>query len=197
MSARRLVLFDFDGTITSRDTLFGFIQFTHGTAAFLARFTLLSPVMVLFKLGILGNQRTKEIVLSHFFSGTPLPDFTRRSTEFLAKVRDVIRPAALESIRQYQQENARLIVVSASPENWVKPWCDSLNIECVATRLEVVDSKITGRISGLNCHGEEKVRRIKEVLNLSDYKEIHVYGDTPSDRPMMGLATKSFYKPFR
>lgn len=196
MTSRRLALFDFDGTITSRDTLFGFIQFTHGTAAFVSRFALLSPVLVLFKLGALGNQRAKEIVLSHFFSGTTLTDFNRRALEFLAKTNEIIRPAALEIIREYQQQGARVIVVSASPENWVKPWCDSMNIECIATRLEVVDSKITGRISGLNCHGKEKVRRIKEVVNLSDYKEIYAYGDTSGDKPMLSLATKSFYRAF-
>ena len=44
---------------------------------------------------------------------------------------------------------------------------------------------------------EEKVIRIQEEYNLSDYQEIYVYGDSPGDKPMLGLATKSFYKPFR
>jgi HAD superfamily hydrolase (TIGR01490 family) len=197
MSAHRLALFDFDGTVTSRDTLFEFIRFTHGKAGFTSGLMILSPVLVLFKLKILGNQRTKDIVLSHFYSGTPVVTFNQRATEFLDRVREVIRPAALEIIREYQQQKARVIVVSASPENWVKPWCDLVGIECIATRLEAVDSKITGKIAGLNCHGEEKVRRIRELVNLSDYDEVYVYGDTPSDRPMMSLATRSFYKPFR
>jgi phosphoserine phosphatase len=56
---------------------------------------------------------------------------------------------------------------------------------------------ITGRIEGKNCHGEQKVIRIQEEYNLSDYQEIYAYGDSSGDKPMLGLATNSFYKPFR
>ena len=54
-----------------------------------------------------------------------------------------------------------------------------------------------GRCDGDNCHGQEKVRRIKEAYPLDQYREIYAYGDTGGDRPMLGLATHSFYKPFR
>lgn len=197
MPANRLALFDFDGTITSRDTLFEFIRFTHGDIAFFLRFTLLMPVLVLMKLGLITNQRAKEIVLAHFFGGQPQDLFNQKCFEFTKTVGVMIRPGAMKSIRELKEQKARIIVVSASPENWVKPWCDSMGIECIATKLETSGQLITGRISGLNCHGEEKVRRIREVLTLADYNEILAFGDTPSDRPMMSVATESFYKPFR
>jgi phosphoserine phosphatase len=50
---------------------------------------------------------------------------------------------------------------------------------------------------GKNCHGEEKVRRILEQHNMSDYEVVYAYGDTAGDLPMMKLAGNSFYKPFR
>jgi phosphoserine phosphatase len=56
---------------------------------------------------------------------------------------------------------------------------------------------ITGKIKGKNNHGEQKAMNIRELWNLNEYEEIYAYGDSPGDRPMMDLATKSFYKPFR
>ena len=74
----------------------------------------------------------------------------------------------------------------------------------LATRLETTPDKdgskpdrLTGRIFQVNCHGKEKVRRIKEAYSLEEYQEIYTYGDSSGDRPMLKLGTASFYKPFR
>ena len=52
-------------------------------------------------------------------------------------------------------------------------------------------NKKTGKFTGLNCHGEEKVRRLNKV-----YKDIKVnesYSDSRSDIPILKLAKKAFY----
>ena len=90
-----------------------------------------------------------------------------------------------------------MAVVSASAENWVKPWCDKYGLICLATKLEVKDGIITGKLNGRNCYGDEKVCRIKERLDLSDYHEIIAYGDSSGDKEMLELAHHPFYKPFR
>jgi len=41
------------------------------------------------------------------------------------------------------------------------------------------------------------VRRILAAYDLSQYDEVYAYGDTKGDKPMLGLATIAFYKPFR
>jgi phosphoserine phosphatase len=63
--------------------------------------------------------------------------------------------------------------------------------------MEVADGKITGMFEGMNCHGEEKVLRIKKHLDPQEYTLIYTYGDTKGDRPMLALGTHSHYKPFR
>jgi phosphoserine phosphatase len=70
-------------------------------------------------------------------------------------------------------------------------------VKLIASRMEVKDEMITGKIDGRNCHGEEKKRRIQEAFDLSAYQEIYCYGDTKGDKPMLSLATSAFYKPFR
>lgn len=193
-----LALFDFDGTITTRDTLFEFIRYCKGGSRFFAGFAFLSPVLVLFKAGVISNSRAKQIVLSHFFKGVSIEKFNNDCLAFAnERVPSLIRPKALEEIRQHKANGHKVIIVSASPENWVKPWAESLQVECIATRMEVADGKITGMFEGMNCHGEEKVLRIKKYLDPREYTLIYTYGDTQGDRPMLALGTHSHYKPFR
>jgi HAD superfamily phosphoserine phosphatase-like hydrolase len=87
--------------------------------------------------------------------------------------------------------------VSASAENWVKPWCDKYGIRCLSTKLEVNGGIITGKIRGRNCYGDEKACRIKETFDLSKFDLIIAYGDSSGDKEMLALAHERNYKPFR
>jgi len=198
MSANKLAIFDFDGTITTRDTLLEFIRFYCGNIRFLTGFFLTSPVIILSKLKIIPNWRAKEIVLTWFFKNEDIERFNAKGRTFaLEYVPALIRPKATEEIARYQQSGYRIIVVSASAENWVKPWCDHIGVECIATKLELNQHRLTGKIAGKNCYGPEKVTRIMEQLDPKDYGHIVVYGDSAGDREMLLLGTEKFYKPFR
>lgn len=195
---KKLVLFDFDGTITTKDTFLEFIRYYHGSRGLYTGFLIHSPWLVLMKLKMFPNWKAKERILQHFFAGEPVERFAQKSQEFCEKVvPQLVRPGAIETIKAYLEENAAVVVVSASAENWVEPWCRSLNLNCLATRLETNGSTLTGKISGVNCYGPEKEKRIRSCYNLSDYDEIIAYGDTSGDLEMLALAQKKFYKPFR
>jgi phosphatidylglycerophosphatase C len=194
---KRLVLFDFDGTITTKDTFIEFIKFYHGPTRFVTGFVLLSPVLVAYKLKLLANWKAKEKVLTWFFKNEPLDTFTAKCDEFTVSVLpNLIRPKALEAIHKMEKDYD-IVVVSASAENWVSPWCRANNLHIIGTTLEVVDGKLTGKIKGKNCFGVEKVNRIKEKYDLVSYTEILAYGDSSGDKEMFELAHKHFYKPFR
>lgn len=194
---KRLVLFDFDGTITTKDTFIEFIKFYHGTAKFALGFVLLSPVLVAYKLKLLANWKAKEKVLTWFFKDEPVDVFNSKCEEFTKReLPKLIRPKALKAIHEMQQDY-EIVVVSASAENWVAPWCKANNLNIIGTTLEVVDQKLTGKIKGKNCFGIEKVNRIKEKYDLVSYTEVLAYGDSSGDKEMFELAHKHFFKPFR
>lgn len=195
---KKLVLFDFDGTITTKDTLLEFIKFYHGSTRWFFGFAINSPWLVLMKLKLIPNWRAKEKILEWFFAGETLQRFNEVSAMFCRDVvPGLIRPDALKTIRQYQSEGATVVVVSASAENWVDPWCKAYELPCLATRLTVKDNRLTGRISGKNCYGPEKEARIRAAYTLDDYDEIIAYGDSSGDREMLALAAQQFYMPFR
>jgi phosphatidylglycerophosphatase C len=202
---RKIAFFDFDGTITTKDTLLEFIKHSKGATRFYLGFILNSPWLIAYKIKLISNQRGKERILSWFFNRTPLDRFEQQCENFGRDILPaLIRPKALIEIEKLKTAGASVVIVSASPENWIRGWTTTIDAALLATRLETTPDKdgskphrLTGKIFHLNCHGEEKVRRIKEAYPLEDYHEIYAYGDSGGDRPMLKLGTVSFFKPFR
>jgi phosphatidylglycerophosphatase C len=201
---QRIAFFDFDGTITTKDTLLEFIRFSKGTFRFCLGFALTSPWILAYKLKLIPNQQAKEKVLRFFFRHCPLSRFQEECNRFSGTALPaLIRPKALREITRLQAAGATIVIVSASPGNWIRGWADHMNAALIATRLATTPAtpsapqRLTGNIEGNNCYGEEKVRRIQQEYDLSVYTEIYTYGDTSGDRPMLKLGTISFFKPFR
>ncbi|SDH08605.1 HAD family hydrolase [Chitinophaga filiformis] len=192
-----IAFFDFDGTITRRDTLFEIIRFQKGEGALYAGLALLSPALVMMKLGLISKQKGKDLVLQYFFRNTPIDEFRDKCAAFCRdKLPGLIRENALKEINQHLAKGHRVVVVTASAQEWVKPWCDNVGIECIGTQLEIRNDRVTGRIHGVNCNGEEKVRRIRQQYDLPVFGDIYAYGDTNGDRPMLQLATFGFFRKF-
>jgi phosphatidylglycerophosphatase C len=193
-----IAFFDFDGTITTKDTLLEFIKYCKGSFPFYSGFMLNSPWLVAYKLKIISNQKAKEKVLGYFFKGTAAETFDEQCRQFAMEIiPSLIRPGALEEIKKLQNEGATVVIVSASPVNWVMRWAEKHSLLTIATILETQGGKLTGKIVGRNCHGEEKVSRITKQYTLSDYETVYAYGDSSGDKPMLNLAKHKHYKPFR
>lgn len=193
-----IAFFDFDGTITTKDTLLEILKFRKGRWGFYIGFALQAPWLVAYKLGLISNQTAKEKVLAYFFKNMPVQAFQNLCDDFAAQqLPQLIRPKALAEIEKLKALNATIVIVSASAENWIAYWCRQHQLELMGTRLQVHNNCITGNIEGANCYGEEKVRRIKERYNLQHYQHIYCYGDTKGDKAMLALATLSYYTPFR
>ena len=195
---KEIAFFDFDGTITTKDTLLEFIKFSKGLFRFYLGFLLHMHYLIAFKLKLIPNQKAKEKILGFFFRNTPAENFRKDCIRFSNEVLPgLIRPQALTEIRRLQENNTTVVIVSASPEDWIRVWTQKMNLELIASRLEVRDGMITGNILGKNCHGEEKVCRITTQYDLKDYHVVAAYGDSGGDKPMLRLADRAHYKPFR
>jgi phosphatidylglycerophosphatase C len=193
-----LALFDFDGTITSRDTLLEFILHSKGRLAFVAGFFLISPLILAMKLRLLPNWKVKQWVLKIFFYRNSVESFDQACQEFSrTRLPNLLRSKALAEIVAHKKKGHRVVVVTASAENWIRKWAEENEVELLATQLETENGRLTGNICGRNCNGPEKVERIRKHITLTDYSSIYAYGDSRGDREMLELGTHSYYKPFR
>ena len=192
-----LALFDFDGTITKKDSLLELIKFIHGWRILFWGLLKLSPYIICYKIGLLQAKIAKEKLLAYFFKGMPVSDFQKKCDQFSTQlIPQMVKKEALLEITRLKREGFDIYIVTASIENWVKPWSSSCHIACIATQIEVKNGIITGKITGENCNGEEKVKRIKAQINLTDYTTIRTYGNSKGDSQMLQIGTNSFYRKF-
>ena len=194
----KLALFDFDGTISNDDSFRGFIIYYCGYGKFILGSLLLSPIYLLYNLGIIKNNFMKESAITFYFRNENIADLWNKGKQYGNNIIDrMIRDKAKEKIKWHQSKGDKIIVVSASANIWLESWCKKNNIELIATELETIDGRVTGKLINGNCFGNEKVVRVKKLVNINDYEEIYAYGDSRGDRELLDFADKSFYKPFR
>lgn len=192
-----IAFFDFDGTITTKDSLIGFIRFCVGDVKFLAGLALLSPMLLQYVFKRIPNYQAKEKMLSYFFKGMEKYAFQSMAHQYATKqIEPILRPEALNAIRWHQLQGNKVVIVSASLECWIKPWCEQHSLELLATQLEFTEGIATGKLLTPNCYGEEKAIRIKANYNLNLFEKIYAYGDTRGDKEMLDLAHKKYYRSF-
>ncbi len=201
--AQRLILFDFDGTLTTKDTMIEFIKFVKGSGKLYLGYLLLSPTLFGLKAGLVRNDLAKMRLLKHHFGGMEKASLEAHAQAFAEKVvPGLLRSKGMETLENYRQAGDRVIMVSASLDLWLTPWTESIGLELLSTKAEWRDGRFTGKLATPNCHGPEKVRRIKDHLaseqrSLKDYAEVIAYGDSSGDKEMLELATQAHFKPFR
>ena len=192
-----IAIFDFDGTIISRDSLPDFLIQTCGWKDFLLRL----PWIILLKgaalTGILSTHRAKELVISSFLRGLKTEDFQRACLKYASRIPTLVYPAALEEIRKHQKEGNKIAIISASIPDWIRPWAKTVGISLVeGTELEIKKDIITGRFSTPNCKGKEKVHRLQMLFPEVINETLYVYGDSSGDKELLALANIPHYKPF-
>ncbi|AXK49651.1 HAD-IB family hydrolase [Aliarcobacter trophiarum LMG 25534] len=193
-----LALFDFDGTITTDDSLLKFIRFVVGDVRFIIGLIVLSPILVAYKLKLIPNYKAKQKMLSWFFKGCSQKEFKKVANDYSLKhIDEILRQKAMEKLSWHKKQNHKIVIVSASIECWLYPWCEKNGFELLATKLEIKDDRVTGKLLSKNCYGQEKVNRIKELYDLENFDYIYAYGDSSGDKQMLELAHEKFYKPFR
>jgi len=191
MICKRLYFFDFDGTIIEGDSLIKFSYFSLGIFQFFKYWG-----YVIFQIPFYSRSDLKQMFYSNF-NEFNLEYFNNLCLDFYnQKLRKLIKKS-FSDFTKIIHEDSKVVIVSASISNYLKPWCDEMGFDLISTELEVIDGKLTGRFSTPNCNGKEKVRRIKEKYNLSEYNEIHVFGNSKGDLPMLELATHKYYKFFK
>tara|TARA_B100001778_G_C18598390_1_gene635908 strand:+ start:2568 stop:3149 length:582 start_codon:yes stop_codon:yes gene_type:complete len=192
----KIAFFDFDGTITYKDSTINFIRFIKGNTKFFIGIFILSPFLLLYKLNIISNNAIKNIIIKYYFKDMSIEYFRQMAEKFSLKYIDgIVRDKAIKRIKWHKEQGHTVVIVSASIDLWLKPWCYRNNINLISTKLETKNSKISG-ICDKNCFGSEKVNRINREYNLSNYDYIYAYGNSKGDYEMLEIADEKYYKPF-
>jgi len=187
-----LALFDFDGTLSEKDSLDEFLKYSVGRKKYLLNMFKFMPYFIFWQTKLMNNGVAKEHLFRIFFKGTDEKHFRKIAESFsLTKLDTMMRKDRMTILKKHQKNGDRVVIVSASMKCWLKPWCDKNKLELLSTQLEFKDEKFTGRFLTKNCHGAEKESRIRELLHVEEYESVYAYGDSSGDTEMLAMADKA------
>ncbi len=182
--------FDFDGTLTKRDSLLPFLTAVRGPTAVGIGMSRLAPRLALMAAGRADRDDTKERLVQLLLTGFPADELDMAGARYADRLATRLRPDIVERLDWHRDAGHELVLISASPAVYLEPLGAQLGFAAVlATRLAVgPDGTLTGRLDGGNCRGPEKVTRLRAWLGSREPNEIWAYGDSAGDADLLAFA---------
>lgn len=193
---KKLYFFDFDGTLTYKDTMFMFLKF-YNSSKFTSQFIKHIPLFILLKLKLSDAEIVKKSFIASILKGERQEKIEQKAQEFFEEnYPKIFRKNALDFIQNIDSEKTESFIVSASLDIWVKPFANKFNMTLLATQAEFKNGIYTGNFIGKNCNGQEKVNRIVKAIEGKKYDKTIAFGDTEGDNPMLSWANQSHFEFF-
>lgn len=193
-----IVAFDFDGTLTIRDSFTEFLRWRAGPGAWALGLVKLAPALAAYAKDR-DRGRIKAASVKEFLLGVSRQTLEAEAAAFAEEIWPrFMRPDALDVWNDWGQRGAHRVIVTASPTTTVAPFARKLGAEALLGTEFVFDAndRITGDFAGPNCRGEEKVRRLKAAYG-ENVTLTAAYGDTSGDTEMLAMAQQPGFRIFR
>lgn len=193
--ARDLALFDFDGTITTRETFPDFIRHAIPPRRRTLGVALFAPLVVGYRLKLVPVHALRTALVRYAFRGVPMAAVEAAGASLAADLLPtLVRPEMQARIDWHRGRGDTVCLVSGGFDVYLAPWCRAQGLDWICSSLEARDGVLTGRYAGAQCVAEEKARRVCERYDLAGYRAIHAYGDTHEDHALLALADHATWR---
>lgn len=190
-----LALFDFDGTITTREMLPAFVYSAVPPRRLRVGKLLLAPWVAGYKFGWVSGVSIRKKIAYAGFRGMREADYLAAGKRFARDALPlVLRPEAMARIAWHKERGDTVVVVSGGFDVYLSHWCRAHWLELICSKLEVVDGALTGRYDGAQCVRDEKPRMVRERYALDDFDAVYAHGDTPEDFALLEIADHRWYR---
>lgn len=190
-----LALFDFDGTITHKETFADFLRFAIPRHRRVLGSALFPPLVIGYRLGLVSGIHIRKRLVAFGFRGLRAESMAHAGRRFSKEVLPmIVRSAALERIRWHQAQGDKVVVVSGALDVYLSPWCEQQGVELLCSSLHAENGVLSGRYQGLQCVRAEKCRRVRELCDPASFPVVYAYGDTVEDLDMLAMAQRKFYR---
>ena len=193
-----IVAFDFDGTLTVRDSFTQFLRWRAGAGGWFLGLSRMAPDLAAYA-GHRDRGRLKAASVREFLKGTPRAQLEADAEAFAGQVwPGFMRYDALACWKDWGARGAYRVIVTASPETTVAPFARRLGAEALlgTPLLFDGDDRVAGAFAGPNCRGEEKVLRLRAAFG-EDMQLAAAYGDTTGDTEMLAIADEAGFRRFK
>jgi phosphatidylglycerophosphatase C len=185
----RIAVFDFDGTLFQGDATKDFCWFYYRKMP-LKSYYFLVQVAYWFinQLGLISTTKFKSKFIA-FLNNNDAKQIEDLLTLFWEQKRAFVREHLLNEITELKKNGVHIVVVSASPELFIKDFCLTLGIDAViGTQLMVKNNKYSLL---KNCRGKEKLVRLKQAI--PGFEIVSAYSDNEDDTALLKLAKNGYW----
>ena len=195
-----LAVFDFDGTLTTADSLGAFLHLHLGTPGWAWALLRQSPVLMAYVLRWVPNDRAKAALLQQTLRGASQARLDECAERLVQRwLPRHLNTWALDELQAHQQAGHTCVLLSASLDVYLGAVARALDIpHLICTGLAMQDGRCTGRLSTPNCHGEEKWQRLQAWFAQQGQPreawELHAYGDTRGDLAVLRQADQAWLR---
>lgn len=183
-----LALFDFDGTLCSKDSFTGFIFYALRKRHIVRQGLKILPWIQAYYLNLYPAHAMRPKLYRAMFSDSDAQEVQRLAQEYAQKLMKSLDPALYRQMQQHQGLGHKVILVSASIDLYLKPVCEMLGIELICSETQIDHQRLTGSYQSADCSGLEKKRRILELYPQQPEQLIYAYGNSFEDKEMLELA---------
>lgn len=197
-----IAAFDFDGTLTRRDTFIPFLLRGLGWPRLFGALLRCAPWLAGYVLRVVRNDVAKAKLMQATLAGRSVKEMDDWAARWFAQdFPGQLREDAMARLAWHQQAGHCCVMVSASPDVYLPRVAEQLGFDAlICTEMEVEGTYLTGRMKTPNCHGEQKVVRLRAwaaerfgAMGLEG-ATLYAYGDTSGDKPMLRLARHAWYR---
>lgn len=190
-----LALFDFDGTLTTHETMPAFVRRSTPRWRKAAGMAALAPVIAGYRMGLVSGTAVRRAVVAVAYRGMCAHALDAAGRAFAHDhLPGALRPDAMRRLAWHQAQGHEVVVVSGGLDVYLAPWCEAHGLALLCSRLEQRDGRLTGRYAGAQCAGAEKAARVRAHCDLAAHGTVYAYGDTVEDDDMLALADLAWYR---
>lgn len=184
-----VAFFDFDGTIIEGDSFIEFIKYSKGSFFLYACLFINLPFILLYYLNLYRNDKLKEKFFSFLYKKNSTTELLEKGIAFSENVLPALcYKSAIDVMQWHRDRDHDIYILTASSDIWLGEWCQKNDLKLICTDFETENQRFTGRIHGKNCHGAEKLNRIKSILSKYNLDDSYAYGDSDADLHFMSQA---------
>jgi len=191
---RVVAVFDLDGTITRRDTLYPYVWHYLARRPWrLARLLAVVPALLAWLFAGRDRGRLKAALLRHTLRGESRAAIAAWNDTWLPRViARELQPGAVAAIASHRHRGDTLVLMSASVDLYVPRLGELLGFgHVVCTEVLWKGERLDGALTTANLRGEEKARCLAQLrAELAPVASVTAYGNSASDLPHLRLAER-------